>query len=700
VRRRHSYRSQQGFTLLETMLTVVLTALLVAPLVGWAFVASRQQVATITRNIDGASVGFLRTTFLRDVASSHTANVGTAANGTDCAGGSAAAAAPTDTVLRLVATTGPRVVYNRAASSDGTGVSIWRRECTGGTATSESELVRDIDPASVAVACTARPGMGSSDCGRISMRVDTVSGQVVSMTASLRAGVAIGVVTGGNSGPVYVSPDVTITASDLEVYRGESVNLAGTATDPGGSTMTYRWELGDGTTSTNASVDHVYTQLGEFTAVFTATTAGGTPASDFVRIRVLNRPPTAVISAPSTDPLSVNRCENVSFAAAGSVDNDNNSSIVRYIWAYGDGDTSTRTGPGAHTHKFTQPRSSSSPYIVNLRVEDADHDVYGNGAGEDTTKVVVTNRAPNTPVISGAWGSTTAAGGSSLQVTTPATVNFSVTGPTPLDADGTCDTLSYQWLKGGVAIDGATSATYAHAAAGAAAISLRITDDQGEAKTSSAVNLTTNTPPVAAFTLSPSPVRVGKPVTINNSSTDNETATGSLTHAWTFPSGTPASSTSSAPGSVSFTHNVGTADTFVSATYSVGLTVTDPSGAANATTRSIVVNGAPAPTNFRKTAGGCQRSNFFGCQERYIDLAWSAVTDVAATDSYQIHVKCTTALCGDEQTRNFTGTSTRFAGLSQGLFGTTLTYDARIRARDVATGKWGPWSAVISVNSQ
>ncbi len=679
-------RDQHGFTMLETLLTLVLTALIMAPLFGWAFVASRQQTATITRNIDGASVGFLRTSFLRDVASSHTANVGTAANGTDCSGGGSAAAAPTDTVLRLTASTGPRVVYNRAASSEGTGTSLWRRECTGGAATSETELVRDISPTSVAVSCAPRPGMGSTDCGRISLRVDTVSGQAVSMTASLRAGVAIGVVTGG--GPAYVSPDVSISVSDLEVYRGETVTFDGTANDPGGSTMTYRWELGDGTISTALSVSHAYSQLGEFTAVFTATTAGGTPASDYVRIRVQNRPPTAVISAPSENPLTVNRCTSVNFAAAGSSDPDTGGSVVRYLWSYGDGQTATKTSSAAHGHAYSMPRGSSNPYTVNLRVEDNDHDAFGNGAGDDTTQVVVTNRAPNTPAIQGAWNSSTAAGGSSLQVTTPATVNFSITGPSPLDPDGTCDTLSYQWLKDGSPINGATGATYAHSATGGATISVKVTDDQGESKTSSGVTLATNTPPTAAFTLTSYDVRAGAAVTPESSSSDPETPAASLVHAWTFPNGTPATSTARAPGVVRFGANVPAGSSFESATYTTSLSVTDGSGVMNGpATRTITVRGAPAPSSI--SASGSNRTN---------TVSWPAVPGVAGVPtavSYDVDIRwCTfrvfVCLSWNDFRDAYDGTATSWTSTNHGAANNS-DVELRVRTKDPYSGTWSPF---------
>jgi PKD repeat protein len=688
-------RSQQGFTLLETMLTVMLAGLILAPIFGWAYVASRQQAATVVRNIDGASVGLLRTYFLRDVASGRSALTGTAAAGTDCAGGGSAAADPDDTLLRVTTSSGEHIVFNRAEASDGEGLSIWRRECSGAAVAKETELIRDIAPASLQVNCSPRPGMPSTDCGRISLRVTTLSGQAAAMTASIRAGVSVGVVTGSGSGTPYLSPDVAVTVSPVDsetgqvrVYRGETVTFEATGSDPGGSELSYRWELGDGTTATTATVAHTYTSLGEFTAVVTATNTAGTPASEFVRVQVVNRPPTAAISAPTSDPLTVNRCQAVSFAAAGSADNDSGGSIARYIWDYGDGDTTTRTSAAAHTHAFRLPRSASNPYTVTLRVEDNDHDAFGNGSATDTTKVVVDNRAPNTPTISGTWGSASASGGSTLAVTSPATVTFTATASDP---DGTCDTLSYQWLVDGAAVSGATSATYSYSASGSKAVSVRVTDDQGSSKTSTAVTVSTNSPPVAAFTLSPATVRTGNAVTVTNTSSDPETAASSLTYSWTFEhgnqDGTNRTSSAQNPGTVTFSHNGAGGDVFAPGAagqaYTVTLTVTDPNGGTATATRTINVTGAPKPTGLATSGFGC--SGFACLGSRTGTMSWSAVSNVT---QYEVRLECDWLLCGTNHTLYTTNTSVSQGGLPFN----SGSYEFRVRARDAHSGRWGEWS--------
>ncbi len=176
------------------------------------------------------------------------------------------------------------------------------------------------------------------------------------MTATVRTGEAVS----SPGGPVYVSPIVVtvVTYPDSGrdyVYRGESISFdASGSTDPTGGTLTHLWDFGDGTTSTQANATHAYTDLGEHTAIYTATNEDGTPASDYVRIDVRNRRPIAVISAPA-DGFTTNRCTDVSFTATGSNDSGDSlygGGLVSYDWDYGDGTTSTKTSSSAHTHRF------------------------------------------------------------------------------------------------------------------------------------------------------------------------------------------------------------------------------------------------------------------------------------------------------------------------------------------------------------
>ncbi len=194
-------------------------------------------------------------------------------------------------------------------------------------------------------------------------------------------------------------------------------------------------------------------------------------------------------------------------------------------------------------------------------------------------------------------------------------------------------------------------------------------------------------------------VRAGQPLPANwitNTSSDPDGD--AMTAAWTFPYGTPGSSSAWTPPSVTFTHNVGGGDTFISANYTVGLTVTDARGAPHSTNRTMTVTGAPYPSNFHRSGYGsyCTNSSWIGCLgwARYIDFSWNSVPN---TNLYQIQLNSLTTLCGSGGTKTTTGTSVRFDGLDNELW--TCWYDAYIRSRDSNTGKWGAWRPVYNTNS-
>lgn len=693
----HRLRSaQSGFTLIETLMAVSLCALLMLPILGWGLMATREQVDTSQRNRDAASIGLLRTYFVKDVASARGVLAGAAANGSDCSGGEGAATAANQTILRLRGSGNAVIVYNLTTSSDGQDLSVYRRECDGSTFRTSAEMVQRLAPSGATATCSARPNAPTGDCGRVNLRVATVDAELVSMTASMRGGTAI---TVSNPGPTYQSPDVMLTVTGVEsdpgyfAYRGDWITFdASGSTDPGGRTLSYHWDFGDGTTSTAEQVTHQYVGLGQRTAVLTVTNSDGTPSSDYVRIEIRNHPPTARISAP-VGAVSINLCSEVSFAGVGSNDDDDgfaNGIVTSYEWAYGDGGSSTRPNATSHNYQYRTPSPSSGPFEARLIVVDND----GGRSAAATRDVTVTNRAPTATIrANGITGSITATSGVPINFTSGAS-----------DPDTVCgDSLSYSWTFG----DGTTSTeanpmkTYGTTAN--RTVSLTVTDRFGGSVTRT-FSIIGNTSPIAAFTVTPSPVRAGELVTFPNTSSDPDgTPQSGLGHVWTFTNlgaGYSSPSTSQNPGSVRFTHNVGSADTFTEATYNVGLTVTDPQGATGTTTRQVVVRGAPAPAGVAHAFSRVCNGTFLGICTGYTNtnrISWSAVSSVT---SYQVWLTRSYA-CGflwlDTCTDNYyaTPTATNQAFVNQY---TGQTWQVRVRAQDTYTGKWGFWSEPISAS--
>ncbi|MFN7949399.1 MAG: PQQ-dependent sugar dehydrogenase [Blastocatellia bacterium] len=86
------------------------------------------------------------------------------------------------------------------------------------------------------------------------------------------------------------------------------------SSDPNGGTLSYRWEFGDGNTSTQANPVYSYPATGvkTYTARLTVTSSSGLSASDTVTVTVGSRPPVATITAPANN-ATVNIGDTVTF---------------------------------------------------------------------------------------------------------------------------------------------------------------------------------------------------------------------------------------------------------------------------------------------------------------------------------------------------------------------------------------------------
>ena len=77
-----------------------------------------------------------------------------------------------------------------------------------------------------------------------------------------------------------------------------SVSFTGNASDPDGDPVSYRWDFGDGTTSTQKNPTHIYTAAGNFQAQLRVTAGGQTTVGSLIGIDV-GQAPVASIDAPA-----------------------------------------------------------------------------------------------------------------------------------------------------------------------------------------------------------------------------------------------------------------------------------------------------------------------------------------------------------------------------------------------------------------
>ncbi|MFE6281936.1 PQQ-dependent sugar dehydrogenase [Streptomyces sp. NPDC057877] len=104
--------------------------------------------------------------------------------------------------------------------------------------------------------------------------------------------------TDGHSPVAQAAADRTSGQAPLRV----SFSSAGT-TDQDGDALTYRWDFGDGSTSTAANPTHRYRKNGTYTATVTAEDPSGRTGSASVQIVVGNTAPTVVLETPKDGQL-------------------------------------------------------------------------------------------------------------------------------------------------------------------------------------------------------------------------------------------------------------------------------------------------------------------------------------------------------------------------------------------------------------
>ncbi|HEX2220775.1 MAG TPA: PKD domain-containing protein, partial [Gemmatimonadales bacterium] len=193
------------------------------------------------------------------------------------------------------------------------------------------------------------------------------------------------------------------------------------------------------------------------------------------------------------------------------------------------------------------------------------------------------NQAPNGSIGSPA---------SNVTIQVGQSVSFAGSGT---DADGTI--ASYAWSFPGGNPSSSTSqnpGNVTYSTAGTYTVTLTVTDDKGASDPTPATRTITviaapeNQAPNGTITAPTGDVtiQVGQSVTFGGSGTDPDgTIAG---YAWSFPGGSPASSSARNPGAVTFA---------TAGTYTVTLTVTDNGGASDPTpaTRTVTVQGATPP---------------------------------------------------------------------------------------------------------
>jgi PKD repeat protein/DNA-binding Lrp family transcriptional regulator len=158
-------------------------------------------------------------------------------------------------------------------------------------------------------------------------------------------------------------PPVAVANSDLETLNiSETVWFYGDLSyDPDGFIVSYSWDFGDGNSSDEMNVSHIYDVPGDYEVMLTVTDNSDAVNTDNVTVSVLdpeNQPPVAVGSSSS---LKIRVGNEIWFYGDESYDADGN--ITSYHWDFADGNFSEEINV---SYVF----SASGNYTVTLTVLD------------------------------------------------------------------------------------------------------------------------------------------------------------------------------------------------------------------------------------------------------------------------------------------------------------------------------------------
>lgn len=387
ARVRHK-RSNAGYTLLELLIAMSISALIVVPLMSWAILVMRRQPIERDGMMQTAHTGLLGSRFPSDVSVAGQAWVSGMNEpwATDCSGGASAGGS----VQLVMVTSGARVekvVYSVARSRESaTEFNIWRRTCGVGSDDSlltESPVFKRVKPGLTAVTCMSPTG--DAPCREVTLTLTPVgANHPLELSATRRVDDA-GSELDALGNPLPVAVITLVSRSAMQPMRAV-FSAARSTVGPGRAIKSYAWEFESDVVVSDPTAETVtadFPLLGagqpnrDFTVRLTVTDDLDRTNTAFFRISSSNADPVAVISRINPNPVKVG--ETVTFSALpvggspGSYDPD--GSIIRFDWLI----------------SLPQADPAAPPRVVMLSGATASYTARPGDAGDANVRLSVTD---------------------------------------------------------------------------------------------------------------------------------------------------------------------------------------------------------------------------------------------------------------------------------------------------------------------
>jgi len=205
--------------------------------------------------------------------------------------------------------------------------------------------------------------------GQIALRIRTPTGSTATDFAALTV--------------ANVTPTVSFGGS-ITINEGESVPFNANSNDPGANDkLSYQWNFGDGTSSSEINPDHAYADNDSYTVTLTVADDDGAQVSAQKQITVNNVAPKANAGGPYRGK------QGESIAVQGEATDPGSADILTYKWDL-DGDGQFETNGKSTTVQY----AADGSYTITLKVTDDD-----GGQSVDQAIIVVGSGAPQIAVI-------------------------------------------------------------------------------------------------------------------------------------------------------------------------------------------------------------------------------------------------------------------------------------------------------------